>query len=183
MEIWRDVKDYEGLYMVSDLGRVKSVERYVKGRYSNTQKVKEKIKKQSVKDNGYLIVSLYKNNKVSQKYVHRLVAEAFIDNPMNKPTVNHIDCNIKNNNVCNLEWNTYKEQEKHKASLGRRKDTNNKKVCVYYNNGVSTIHKSVTQCSKDIGIHRDTVYTIINNVKSKKQEELDIKCIKYLKAD
>ena len=76
-----------------------------------------------------------------------------------------------------------KEQEKHKASLGRRKDTNNKEVCVYYNNGTSTVHKSVTQCAKDIGIHRDTVYTIINNIKSKKQEELDIKCIKYLKAD
>ena len=77
----------------------------------------------------------------------------------------------------------HKEQEKHKAFLGRRKNTNNKEVCVYYNNGTSTIHKSITQCAKDIGIHRDTVYTIINNIKSKKQEELDIKCIKYLKAD
>lgn len=183
MEIWKDVRNYEGLYMVSNFGRVKSVERYVKGRYSNTQKIKGKIKTPSIKDNGYLIVNLYKNNKSSQKYVHRLVAEAFIDNPMNKPTVNHIDCDVKNNNVCNLEWNTYKEQEKHKTSLGRRKDTNNKRVCVCYNNGTSTIHKSVTQCAKDIGIHRDTVYTIINNIKSKKQEELNIKSIKYLKAD
>lgn len=93
-EIWKDIKGYEGLYLVSNLGDVYSC-------LSN-----KKLKPGS--DNGYLKVNLCKNNKVKQFTVHRLVALAFLPNENNYPCVNHKDENPSNNNVNNLEWCTYK---------------------------------------------------------------------------
>lgn len=111
-EIWRDIKDYEGLYQVSNMGRVKSL-----GRWSNRQKngvsfpyfIKEKILKNRKIKGGYYIVGLCKD-KISKDYrVNRLVAEAFIPNPDNKPFVDHIDTNPLNNFYNNLRWVTQKE--------------------------------------------------------------------------
>ena len=160
MEIWKDVKGYEGLYMVSDLGRVKSVERYVKGRYSNTQRVKEKIKTQSVKDNGYLIVSLYKNNKSSQKYVHRLVAEAFIPNPDNLPEVNHKDGNKQNNCINNLEWCTSKENNWHRYHVLHKCWSSDKKVlCIE----TGVIYNSITSASQATNIDNGSISKVCHN--------------------
>ena len=117
-EFWKDVKDFEGLYQVSNLGRVKSLKRevvYFEGNNSKNQHhtVFEKIKNASKKDNGYLITSLYKGNKGNHKYIHRLVAEAFIPNPDNLPTVNHKNLNKQDNRVENLEWCSYADNNDH----------------------------------------------------------------------
>lgn len=120
-EIWKNVKNYEGLYEVSNLGRVKS-----KDRKFGNKLIKGKIKKlcETSKRNGrqgYLCTRVMdKNYKSHCLYVHRLVAEAFIPNPMNKPTVNHIDGNKHNNHVDNLEWNTFSENNKHSIAIGLR---------------------------------------------------------------
>lgn len=90
-EIWKDIPQYEGLYQVSNYGRVKNV---------NTGK----IKAQSIAGNGYQRVHLYKCGKDRNEYVHRLVAMAFIPNPDNLPQVNHKDEDKANNIVDNLEW-------------------------------------------------------------------------------
>lgn len=95
-EIWRDIKDYEGLYQGSNLGRVKSI------RFG-----KERILKPVTTKNGYLQVNLCKNGKVKAFRVHRLVAQTFLDNPNNLPCVNHKDECKTNNNVTNLEFCTY----------------------------------------------------------------------------
>ena len=110
-EIWRDIKGYESCYQVSNIGRVRSVDRMVT--YSNGKIVKYVGKVLSQHDNGqgYMNVTLYKNRKREVKYVHRLVAEAFIPNIDNKPEVNHLDENKSNNCSNNLEWCTRQENE------------------------------------------------------------------------
>lgn len=109
-EIWRDIEGYECLYQVSNLGRIRSLDRYV-DRYTNHLiKVfrKGRLLESHLDKDGYLLVTLCKNNKVKLCRVHRLVAEAFIPNPNNYPIINHKD-EIKDNNcVENLEWCTHK---------------------------------------------------------------------------
>ena len=120
-EIWRDIKDYETLYQVSDLGRVKSMERLRIGNHGALTKVHEKIMTFKIDKNGYHCLSLSKDNKTKMKRVSRLVAEAFIPNPENKPEVNHKDCNKSNNNVNNLEWVSKIENEEHAKNNGKKK--------------------------------------------------------------
>lgn len=108
-EIWKDIKEYEGLYQISNLGNLKSLKRMMKNR-----KCKEIIKKPSVLPKGYLQICLCKNGKLKYISIHRLVAQTFIPNPNNYPCVNHKDCNPKNNAVSNLEWVTYKMNNNYK---------------------------------------------------------------------
>ena len=109
-EIWKDIKGYEGLYQISNLGRIKSLPRTNKNRKvkKETMKVFTKLPK------GYLKVGLNKEGKTKYCFVHRLVAEHFIPNLENKPCVNHKDCNTSNNCVENLEWVTHKENNSYK---------------------------------------------------------------------
>lgn len=107
-EVWRDIEGYEGLYQVSNLGRVKSLGRFRKGSGGQMVLVKEKFKIHHDNGHGYKVVSLYKNNRVQTVYVHRLVAAAFIPNFANYEQVNHKDENKSNNRVGNLEWCTPK---------------------------------------------------------------------------
>lgn len=104
-EIWKDIPGWEGLYQVSNLARVRSIFRY------------KKIIKPYIDKWGYFEVNLYRNKKTTHKKLHRLVAEAFIDNPNNKPCVDHIDTNKLNNLPYNLRWCTYKENANNPLSL------------------------------------------------------------------
>lgn len=103
-EIWRDVVGYEELYEVSNRGRVRSVDKSIS--YSNgpTRVLKGKVMSLSKSIKGYDIATLTKEKKKKTYHVHRLVAEAFINNSANFKQVNHIDENKNNNNVENLEW-------------------------------------------------------------------------------
>ena len=119
-EIWKDKKDYEGLYQVSNLGRAKSLDRYIKGKGHSLQFKKGRILKQTKDRYGYLQVTLCKNNIKKEYKVHRLVAEAFIDNPDNLSQVNHRDENKLNNNVDNLEWCDAKYNSNYGTGIERR---------------------------------------------------------------
>lgn len=112
MEIWKDILGYEGLYQISSLGRVKSLER-LKENHTKIQVVPEKIKSLRKIKQGYLLVDLYKNNIQTTFRVHRLVADNFLINYENKETVNHINGDKADNRVSNLEWATPKEQNEH----------------------------------------------------------------------
>lgn len=104
-ELWKDISGYEGLYQISNLGNVKSLERINR----NGRLVHERILIPSVGGSGYLQVNLSKDNKAKIHQIHRLVAMKYIDNPENKQQVDHID-NIKSNNCAkNLRWVTPKE--------------------------------------------------------------------------
>lgn len=105
VEIWKDIPQFEGLYQVSNMGRVRSLTRKVHIKESKYRVFKGSIKAGCYElKNGYHVVSLYKNGKSKRFFTHRLVAMAFIDNPQDLPQVNHKDENKTNNNVENLEW-------------------------------------------------------------------------------
>lgn len=115
-EIWKDIPNYEGFYQASNLGRIRSVDRYVyhgtRKRFWKGQIIKPKI------DHDYYSVCLSKHGKIRYYRVHRLVAFAFIVNPQNKPYINHIDGNKRNNRVENLEWCTASENNIHAMKTG-----------------------------------------------------------------
>lgn len=143
-EVWKDIKDYEGLYQVSNLGRVKRLGGVVKHGYSITITVDEKIIKANVNGKGqeHLMVHLSKDGKVRKHYVHRLVAEAFIENPEGLPEVNHKDEDPRNNNVENLEWCTHKYNNLYGTKIRRQRE---KMIgCPFYGNQfVDKDHKRV----------------------------------------
>jgi hypothetical protein len=128
-EYWKDIEGYEGLYQVSNLGRVKSLR-------SN------KILKQQTDKNGYKRVILSYLNKQKCFQVHRLVAIAFILNTDDKPTVNHEDGNKENNLVSNLSWATNSEQTKHAIK--------NKLIDLSKRDYKSIIEKTISKTRKPI---------------------------------
>lgn len=103
-EVWKDIKDYEGFYQVSNFGRVRSLDRIIESEHRSPQFMKGNIKKVTRRDDGYEYAVLYKKNKGKNKYIHRLVAKAFVPNPNKLPIINHIDENPSNNHPSNLEW-------------------------------------------------------------------------------
>lgn len=151
-EIWKDIEGYENLYQISNLGNVKSKQRYVyksNGKIYINALLKEKILKKNIRQ-GYYAVKLYKNNKKVNFPVHRLVAKAFISNLEDKPCVNHKDGNKLNNNVKNLEWCTYSENILHA-----------------YKNGLSsTSEKAKENCRK--------IYKLGNEKTKKKVVQYDL---------
>ena len=125
-EIWKDVEGYEGLYQVSNLGRVKSLEKID----ASGHRLKEIIMKADTSNGRYLRVSFYKDKKNRVFSIHRLVAKAFIPNPNDLPCVNHKDENTFNNCASNLEWCT----QKYNCNYGtRNKRISNKTTGTRYN--------------------------------------------------
>lgn len=142
-EVWKDIKGFEGAYMISNTGKVMSIPR--QGMKGN----EPILRKLSLTHDGYVKVRLIYNGKDETRRVHRLVAEAFIPNPDNKETVNHIDGNKQNNNVHNLEWIDRSEQMIHAYK-------NNLKVPVHTNRKltdeqVESIRKEYVRNSKEHG--------------------------------
>ena len=117
-EVWKDVKGYEGFYKVSNLGNVKRVEHSDSYGHIYRERI---LKPSKQSEKGYKHVHLSKNGITKWLGVHRLVAEAFLDNPNNYNVVNHIDNNPSNNSAENLEWTTYKGNMQHASKQGRMK--------------------------------------------------------------
>jgi hypothetical protein len=115
MEIWKDIKGYEGLYQVSNEGRVKALSRVVKSRWGTPKPLKEKEIREIVDSLGYSRLSLSKDGKVKAHKIHRLVAESFL---VGEGQINHIDGNKQNNHVSNLEFCTQQENNIHAQKTG-----------------------------------------------------------------
>lgn len=120
-EIWKDIPEYEGMYQISNFGRVKSLGRPYTNRLGHTRTLKERYMTLVPNTSGYLEFACCNNNVYKRFRVHRLVAMTFIPNPENKPQVNHIDGDKTNNRVDNLEWNTASENIQHAFDTGLMK--------------------------------------------------------------
>lgn len=117
-ETWLPVAGYEGLYEVSDLGRVRSLDTRVRT-YQGTRARKGRILNFKPRPDGYRTVSLSRDSKVADFLVHRLVAAAFLPNPTGTREINHVDFDRANNRASNLEWCSTRENRAHSKRAGR----------------------------------------------------------------
>ena len=155
-EIWKPIINYEGLYEVSNLGRVKTL---TKPGFS----FKPRLLRQRDNGFGYMQCQLMKNGKRNMMTVHRLVAQAFVPNPENKPQINHKDGDKRNNAVDNLEWCTNSENQIHKFRVlgikskgGRPK---RKIICCE----TAIVYESAYDASNATGIHRGSISSVANH--------------------
>lgn len=155
-EIWKDIPGYEGYYQVSNMGRVKSVERMTPvimtdGRSPYVRRKREEIKTTPVYGNGgYCQIMLYKCNVGKMFQVHRLVCIAFLPNPNGLPCVNHKNGIKTDNRLDNLEWCSYSDNLLHSIHVLGKKDNHGKQV-VCIETGI--IYPSVSVASRETGEH------------------------------
>jgi len=161
------IKGFEN-YSVLDTGIVRNIK---------TGKIKVGISNNT--GNGYLYVDIYNNGKKSRKYIHRLVAENFIPNIQNKPMVNHIDGNTKNNNASNLEWVTAQENVKHASSvlncltayyISTQKRKKKVKQIDLFTNQTIKIYESIRQASRETGIPSSNIVAVLKGRQSRTRE-------------
>lgn len=173
-EVWKDIIGWEGYYQISNLGRVKSIERYFLAK-GTPVKVELRILvqiKNVPHDGGYFRVLLCRDGKRSHIMVHRLVAECFIENPNNEKLVNHMDCNKLNNHYSNLEWVSYQGNRTHAI----------KNNCIKFAKGTSHGHAKLTEADvyrirellnfgsimKPIAIRFNISISTVHNIKIRK---------------
>ena len=120
-EVWKPIENYQGYYSVSNLGRIRSEERVVPHKRSGSKTIREKILAPGLNRHGYLLAYLTQNGVKKTMKIHRLVAEAFLDNPNNLPAVNHKNGLKIDNSVDNLEWCSFAANNQHAYDSGLKK--------------------------------------------------------------
>ena len=167
LEEWKPVVGYEGLYEVSNLGRVKSLPRTVRYKGTNTPaKRKERILIPAHDSDGYLVVGLTLDGKRKGYKVHRLVAKAFLANMNDLPQINHKNGLRDDNRVENLEWCSAKDNIRHKydklkySSIGRIAKTGER----IRNCSTGDIYASLSEAARSVGcVHNSIRYAILHN--------------------
>lgn len=169
MEIWKDIRNFRDGYQISNLGRVKSLERVITRKNGVKQTIRERVLKTHVSKTGYEFAVIQNGAKSKHFAVHRLVSLAFIPNPKEKRFVNHLDGVKTNNNVQNLEWCTKSENERHafKTGLKSHKGMNHnqrkldkKKVCEIIKLRGKETGRAV---AKKYGVQHSCIFAIWNN--------------------
>lgn len=162
-ENWKPIKGYEGLYEISDMGRVRSLDRETRHNFYDGAKctIKGKILKPYVTRTGYIRATLIKGGKREKVFVHRLVAQAFLGDSEGKPQVNHIDGNKANNFASNLEWCTNKENTVHALKHGLLDECLRKRrKAVVRDDG--EIFQSIAEAARESGLSASMVSDTVN---------------------
>ena len=163
-EIFKDIKGYEGLYQISNLGRIKSLN------YNRTGK--EKLLKQNINSNNYCKITLSKNNVRKNYCTHVLVAKTFIENPNRLPCINHIDGNKQNNHIDNLEWVTYKQNTEHAYKHNLMKHFKVKVIQYDKNMNVNTSKMNIIKCCKGVNkTAKGYIWKYLKEEEKKDEEE------------
>lgn len=159
-EVWKDVKNYEGLYQVSNLGRVKSLERMAKHWRGGLKTINERFLKLNINTYGYEYVVLYKDGVSKYFFCHKLVCLCFIENELNKPQINHKNGIKTDNKVSNLEWCTASENIKHAYETGLISPINKIKVIdtVTY-----VVYDSITEAAKQNNISQPHLTCVLKD--------------------
>lgn len=156
-EFWKDIKGYEGVYRVSNLGRVKSLDRID----SSGKKRSGRMMKPGYVGKGYLQIQLHINGKPKHFRVNRLVAQAFLPNTDNKPQVNHIDEDKTNNRIDNLEWTTSTENINFGSRNSKVAKANSKPIKVIYRDNTYELWDSATEFAKEFGISQGYINDVL----------------------
>lgn len=184
-EIWKDIRNYEGYYQISNRGRVKSLSRVVKYKSGKGYKtIPERILVIKDNGNGYRNISLCREGYQVKHYIHRSVAQAFLSNPDNKPQVNHIDHDKDNNCVSNLEWCTQKENTAAGIKLGK---INNKKrgktkkfteweICRIAH--LKFLGKGIQEIAKLLQYPRTSISSVVNGRSNKELYDFTLQTLK-----
>lgn len=163
VEVFKDITGYEGQYQIGNQGSVKSLARRPQGRVAP---ITEKLLSFKISKSGYPTLGLCKGNKKTFFTIHRLVAQHFIDNPENKPTVNHRDTVKTNNCVSNLEWSTHREQMSHAVDNNllelRGAPRYSPEMKQQLQNEHSTTGISISALSRKYGVSERTIGRVVN---------------------
>lgn len=171
-EIWKDIKDFEGYYQISSMGNVKSLERFVFCKSKEKpNKIKECVLKPRQDKYGYLIVNLKKNQKSHIRKIHRLIAEAFLENPNGYETVNHKNGIKTDNSITNIEWMSNKDNSRHrtanlltKPKLHKEEIIDVLKNCKAAKNQIDN-ENSITEFAHKYKVTRGTITDILKGKK------------------
>lgn len=164
-ELWKPIPGYEGWYEVSNFGRVRSIDRieYQKHREGGQSKYlhKGQLIKPQVAPNGYIRVDLHKNGTFRRYLLHRLVCSAFLEQPVGKNYVNHLDNDPSNNNVTNLEWCTQSENIQYAYDNKTKTPPNERKIGQYSTNGsFIKVWDSMAAVERDLHIWAANIHKV-----------------------
>lgn len=166
-EVWKEIEEFEGYYLISNFGRVFSTSklRSVNFEKGKSQRLGRNLILSPYKTkNGYLQISfkLYPINK--KRYIHRLVAKAFISNPDNKKQINHLDGNKSNNRVENLEWCTNQENRNHAVKNFLQKTLLNKKQVLEIRSKFIPRKYPAIKLAKEYGVSKSCIQGVLYNL-------------------
>lgn len=157
-EIWKPIKGFESHYEISNYGNVRTFDRTKLSSHGSRSKLKAQFLKPVLQKTGYCTVCLSDGSAVKIKSIHRLVAIHFIDNPLNKPCVNHINSIRTDNRDINLEWVSYKENTEHAFNNNRMTNAQQKFIGINIKTGDVVSFNNIEEAAKSVEGNRANIH-------------------------